>query len=66
MKHKVVIVDSQSDTDMTIGGTVYFDTEQQARDYVVSHNVANRSRAYSVHVSNAYTMTEGTPKSGVA
>jgi hypothetical protein len=57
MKYKIVIVDEQSNTDMTIGGTVYFDSESQARDFIKSHNETNASRAYLVHVSEKYTIT---------
>ena len=57
MKYKIVIVDEQSNTDMTIGGTVYFDSEGQARDFIKSHNETNVSRAYLVHVSEKYTIT---------
>ena len=56
MKYKVVIVDKQNDTDMTVGGTVYFDSEAQARDFIKGHNETNASRAYLVHVSEKYTM----------
>jgi antirestriction protein len=57
MKYKVVIVNEQRETDMTVGGTVYFDSEALARDFIKSHNETNTSRAYMVHMSETYTMT---------
>ena len=58
MKYKIVIVEDQSDTEMTVGGTVYFATEQLARDYVTNHNATQLSCAYLVHVSPKYTTTD--------
>ncbi len=58
MKHKVVIVETQSDTEMTVKGTVYFATEQLARDYVLHHNATQPSHAYMVHISPQYTVTD--------
>jgi hypothetical protein len=66
MKHKVVIVESQTATDMTVGGTVYFDSEAEARQWVASHNSANTSQAYVVHVSDSYSMTDHKQKGTVA
>jgi hypothetical protein len=58
MKYKVVIIENQSDTEMTVGGTVYFATEQLARDYISNHNATQSSHAYLVHVSPQYTATD--------
>ena len=58
MKHKVVIVENQTDTEMTVSGTVYFATEQLARDYVTDHNETRSSHAYLVHSSPQYTITD--------
>jgi hypothetical protein len=58
MKYKVVIVEQQNSTDMLIGGTVYFATEAQARDFVAEHNGSNSSRAYVVTVSSRYSVTD--------
>jgi hypothetical protein len=58
MKYKIVIVEDQSDTEMTVSGTVYFATEQLARDYVINHNATQLSCAYLVHVSPKYTTTD--------
>jgi hypothetical protein len=57
LKTKVVIVENQTDTDMTIVGTRYFDSNNQARAFVTDHNAHNHSRAYVVHVSDQYTVT---------
>jgi hypothetical protein len=58
MKYKIVIVENQSDTEMTVGDTVYFATEQLARDYVAHHNATRPSHAYMVHNSPQYTVTD--------
>ena len=58
MKSKVVIVADQSDREMTVNGTVYFATEQLARDYVAHHNASQSSHAYLVHISPQYTVTD--------
>ena len=58
MKHKVVIVENQTVTEMTVKGTVYFATEQLARDYVTDHNATQPSHAYMVHISPQYTVTD--------
>jgi len=58
MKYKVVIVEHQTDTEMTVGGTVYFATEQLARDYITDHNATRPSHAYLVHISPQYTVTD--------
>jgi len=58
MKYKIVIVEDQSDTEMTVGGTVYFATEQLALDYVTNHNATQLSCAYLVHNSPQYTVTD--------
>jgi hypothetical protein len=58
MKYKVVIVENQTDIEMTVGGTMYFTTEQLARDYVAHHNVTWPSHAYMVHISPQYTITD--------
>jgi glycosyltransferase involved in cell wall biosynthesis len=57
-KYKVVIVENQTDTEMTVGGTVYFATEQLARNYVTDHNATRLSHAYLVHSSPQYTVTD--------
>jgi hypothetical protein len=56
LKTKVVIVENQTDTDMTIVGTRYFDSDSEARAFVADHNAHNHSRAYVVHVSQSYTV----------
>ena len=57
-KIKVVIVESQTDTDMVIAGTRYFDTEQLARNFVLEHNANSASCAYVVHVSPTYNIVD--------
>jgi hypothetical protein len=56
-KIKVVIVESQSGTDMVIAGTQYFADEKQARNFVLEYNARNVGQAYVVHVSSAYRVT---------
>jgi len=58
MKYKVVIVENQTDIEMTVRGTVYFATEQLARDFVIKHNATHPSHAYMVHISPQYTVTD--------
>jgi hypothetical protein len=54
MKYKIVIVETQTSTEMTVAGTVYFKTELEAKDFIIDHNVKNTSKAYLVNVSPNY------------
>ena len=58
MKYKVVIVEKQNLTDMTVSGTVYFETEACAREFVAKHNATEVSRAYVVTVAANYQVIE--------
>lgn len=59
MSSKVVIVERQTDTDLTVGGTVFFASEGEARDWVKNHNATNtNSRAYCVQVSANYSIKD--------
>ena len=54
MKYKIVIVETQEDTEMTVAGTVYFRSELEAKHFIVEHNVKNTSKAYLVNVNPNY------------
>ena len=59
MSQKVVIVERLTDTDITIGGTVFFASQGEALDWVKNHNATNaNSRAYCVQVSENYSIKD--------
>lgn len=58
MQHKVVIVQELTNTTITIGGTMYFGSQQAALDFVQAHNGQSQSRAYIVQVAADYVMTD--------
>jgi hypothetical protein len=58
MKYKIVIVEMQTSTEMTVAGTVYFRTELEAKDFIIGHNVKNISQAYLVKVSPNYRVID--------